>query len=398
MFMNPKRLAFLLAISALCCSASFRPALADEDAWKQAMRQGSEAFQQSNYGQAEKYFRMALKEAQVFGLRDVRTAQTLTNLGVLYKSHGQIAKAQPYFEKAVYVQEQALGSNNFEVISNKAKLCQFYLSVGERAKADQLASCVITYAQQHSKDTRQMSQSFKSLRDYYQNRPDLEDAEIMVRQAEDMTQKKGANHTIDLAVLLDNLAGAYGTKPQAEPMYKMALEIREALLPPTHMALAHSSENLAKLYVAEGKLTEAEPLFRRALEISRKTMGDRKGETLSCLDAYAQCCEKLGKNREAEELYREALQPSTDKRSGNGGGGLCQIQLGLANLLNKEGRFQEAAPYFAQALKSEENLRGPDHASLGPILDAYADVLDKTNRHAEANKLHNRAKAIRGWM
>ena len=83
---------------------------------------------------------------------------------------------------------------------------------------------------------------------------------------------------------------------------------------------------------------------------------------------------------------------------GKNSGYTAKIQIALSALLTKQGRYQEAAPLLAQALKTSESMQGPQNASLTPIIDAYADVLDKTNHHSEANKLKSRAKAIRGWM
>jgi hypothetical protein len=64
----------------------------------------------------------------------------------------------------------------------------------------------------------------------------------------------------------------------------------------------------------------------------------------------------------------------------------------------KQGRYSEASSLLSEALKTQENLQGPQNASLTPLLDAYADSLDKSNRHDLAAKMHSRSKAIRGWM
>jgi uncharacterized protein HemY len=74
------------------------------------------------------------------------------------------------------------------------------------------------------------------------------------------------------------------------------------------------------------------------------------------------------------------------------------MQIALGTLLSKQGRFGEAAPLFAEALRTNESMQGPQSATLVPILEAYGDALDKTNHHSEASKMHGRAKAIRGWM
>jgi tetratricopeptide (TPR) repeat protein len=69
---------------------------------------------------------------------------------------------------------------------------------------------------------------------------------------------------------------------------------------------------------------------------------------------------------------------------------------GFAGLLVKEGRYSEAVPYYSRALKLQEAINGPQHASLANLLDSYAYALSKANRGEEAKRLTSRAKSIRG--
>jgi tetratricopeptide (TPR) repeat protein len=344
----------LIALLVVAASLTIKAPAAFANSWEQYTQQGSEEFIQSNYGQAERQFKLALKEAETFGEHDLRLATSLTNLGVLYKAHAQIAKAEPLFERALLVQQNVLGANNFEVISTAAKLCHYYAQRGEWNKADALCARVFSYVEA------------------YQNTKE---------------------HELDLAVLADGLAKSFGDRSPSERLFQIALAIRQRALPANHMAVASSSECLARLYAGRGNQSEAEPLFRRAYEISDKTLGSIKPETLSLAESYALCCQNLGKNKEAESIYRHSLEGcehSFGKRSGY----TSKVQIGLANLLSKEGRYAEAGPLLSEALKTQEAMQGPDNVSLSPILDAYADVLDRTNRHFEASKIHNRAKAI----
>jgi len=381
-------------VALVICAINPPASSADAIAWAKYTKEGSEAFQLAKYGQAEKLFKLALREALPFGDHDARLATSLTNLGVLYKAHGQEAKALPIFERAVQIQQNALGANNIEVISSIARLCQVYISRGEWTKANNLCARVSSYAEGSMHDHVQLTNAFKTLSSYYQKHHELEDAEVLVKQAQDLTQRQSADHDLDFAVLLDGLAKAYDNKPQAEPLFKVALEIRETSLGANHMAVASSCESLAKLYMDSGRNVEAEPLFRRAFEISEKTMGIHKPETITRADCLAQCLIKLNHHQEAETLYRRALE-NCEEAFGKNSGYTAKIQLALSSLLTREGRYSEAAPLLAKALKTSESMSGPQNAALVPILEAYADVLDKTNHKSEANKLKSRARSIR---
>jgi tetratricopeptide (TPR) repeat protein len=385
---------FMCASFALTAQA----ATAGEAEWQKYSSEGAKAYDQANWGAAERSFKLALKEADSFGDADLRLASSLTNLGVLYNYRGQSSKAEPLFERAIAIKQKALGADNPEVLATVGKMCHFYLKAGNYAKADALSDKILAYADKALKDRSQVSSSFAKLSSFYQTHKELESAEILVKQAQVLTEKNGTEGDLDLAVLLDGLGGSYtaaGKLANGEQYYKRSLQIREQVLSPTHIAIASSCENLAKLYMQEGKAVQAEPLYRRALEISRKVLGEQKPETLTRTDGLAQCCIKTGHSQEAEALYRHVLE-EFEKAYGPNSGYLVTCQLSLSALLAKQGRYAEAAPLLSQAVKISEKLNGPQHASLSPILDSYADVLEKTNHKSEAAKLKARARAIRG--
>jgi tetratricopeptide (TPR) repeat protein len=385
---------FVAALCALTAQAAF----GGEEEWTKYSTEGARAYEQANWGQAERSFKQALKEAEGFGDKDLRLASSLTNLGVLYNFRGQSAKAEPLFERAIAIKQKAMGADNPEVVASVGKMCHFYLKAGNGAKADALSNKILAYADKMMKDRTNVSSSFSKLSAFYQSHKELESAEVLVKQAQEMTEKRGTEGDLELATLLDGLGGSYagaGKLAYGEQFYRRSLQIREAILSPSHIAIASSCENLAKLYLQQGKAAQAEPLYRRALEISRKVLGEQKPETLTRTDNLAQCLIKMGNPQEAESLYHHGLEVF-EKAYGKNSGYLLSCQLALSSLLAKQGRYAEAAPLLSDAVKVSEKLNGPQHASLSPILDSYADVLEKTNHKSEAAKMRGRAKAIRG--
>src|ERR1700716_3232204 len=113
----------------LCLTSlvSVSAAVAGEIEWQKYSTEGAKAYDLANWGQAERMFKLALKEAEHFGDKDLRLASSLTNLGVLYNFRAQPGKAEPLFERAIAVKQNALGPENPEVVASVGKLCQFYL-------------------------------------------------------------------------------------------------------------------------------------------------------------------------------------------------------------------------------------------------------------------------------
>ena len=68
--------------------------LGQETAWQRYMEAAGEAYQQGNYVEAEKQSLAAVQEAEKFGPDDLRLAQSLNNLAVLYRDQGRYAEAE----------------------------------------------------------------------------------------------------------------------------------------------------------------------------------------------------------------------------------------------------------------------------------------------------------------
>jgi len=219
----------------------------------------------------------------------------------------------------------------------------------------------------------------------------------MLHKLEESTHKTTANQDLELATTLDSLGRLYQGKNKfdvAERMFKNSLAFRQKTLASNHLALAYSFENLANLYLLEGKQDLAQGYFKQALDVTEKTLLPGRPEFYSRLDALAQTHNKMGQSAEAESLYRRALTliDRTSPNSYDGG----RAAYALGSLYTKQGRYADAEPLMKRALKGAEGANGPEHAVVAPILDSYADVLQKLNRVAEASRFRARAKSIRG--
>ncbi len=400
--MPPRPRQHLLAL-ALLLTTGLAPqkAWAGAQEWDKHTRSGADAFRELRYGEAEKQFQAAINEAKLFGEHDLRLATSLTNLGVLYNSRGQFDKAEPLFERAVAIKQKSLGAFDVDVVDSAARLCQFYLKRKKCEKADPICQKIIQFGDMQIRDLNNMDGSFKHLESYFSHHKDMDKAKALLAQMKQLTHGKSTNNSLELAVLLDQVADSYmerrqGTnKTESERLYKQSLGLREHVLSGNHLALAQSYANLGKLYAQEGRHALAEPLLQKAYAISKETVGTAKPQTYGYLDALAQSTLALGKPAKAEEYYRQA-QAACEAAYGKGSCQLADINLTLATLLENRGQYREAATLVGEALKIKEKINGPHHASLASVLEKYAYLLNKTDRGKEAMKLQSRAKDIKG--
>jgi len=375
----------------------------DQEQWASLSKSGQKAYESQNWGAAEKNFLAALD--QLRGASDAEKgehlADSLGNLGMLYSSRGQFAKAQSYYEKSLKVKEYVLGSYDKGVIASQVKLCQLYLNLGKRDKAMPIVDKLADYGEAQSCELAEVTNSFAKLKRFYEHHKTLDKTARSLTEAEEATFKEMKDQCQDVAILLDSVGTSIKdinteqARRQAERLYKSALALRQRTLAPSHAALASSLENLGQLYLAEGKSTRAEPLLRNSYEISVKTLGPDRGETLKRLDGLAQVLTSEGKLSEAEALYRTVLDGGQGAAP-KGSRSQADMSANMAALLVKQGRFSEAVPYYSRALKIQESISGPQSASLSTLLDSYAYALSKSNRGGEAKKLSARARSIRG--
>jgi tetratricopeptide (TPR) repeat protein len=197
--------------------------------------------------------------------------------------------------------------------------------------------------------------------------------------------------------LLD-LAGSYfhtrAAYPQALPLFRDALAIRERTLGPEHPDTATSLNNLALLRQHQGDLAGVRPLFERALAIWEKALGPEHPETLTALNNLGCLLRDQGNSTEARPLFERAL---TIRENVLGPEHLKTVTSlrNLALLLRDQGNFTEARPLFERALAISEKVLGPEHPDTATSLNSLAVLLREQGDFAGARPLHERALAIR---
>jgi tetratricopeptide (TPR) repeat protein len=83
--------------------------------------------------------------------------------------------------------------------------------------------------------------------------------------------------------------------------------IYEKSLGTDHPRVANSLNNLAALYLEQGRYAEAEPLYRRSLVIYEKSLGPDHSDVATPLNALAGLYYEQGRDADAESLVKRSL-------------------------------------------------------------------------------------------
>jgi Tetratricopeptide repeat len=83
--------------------------------WSMYTDLGNRAYQHGLYGEAEKRFKSALKEARAFGPTDRRLALSLNNLAEAYRMEGRFTDSEQSAREVLALREGAFGPTNVSV-------------------------------------------------------------------------------------------------------------------------------------------------------------------------------------------------------------------------------------------------------------------------------------------
>jgi tetratricopeptide (TPR) repeat protein len=108
--------------------------------------------------------------------------------------------------------------------------------------------------------------------------------------------------------------------------------------------------NLAALYVNEGKNAEAEPLSTAAVEVRRRVLGERHPDTLRSMANLGLLYVNSGRHGQAESLLRTALKSYEQASPDSWERYHCESLLGAS--LTGQQKYAEAEPFVVDGYRA----------------------------------------------
>ncbi|MEQ8997942.1 MAG: tetratricopeptide repeat protein [Coleofasciculus sp. B1-GNL1-01] len=366
--------------------------LAEAERLKQQVEQ---LYHQGQYSEAIPLAeRMLTLYQNLYGEEHPDIADSLTYLGILYRSQGRYSEAEPLFRQVLVMIKRLYGEEHPDIATSLNNLALLYQNQGRYSEAEPLFRQALAMRKRLlGEEHPQIATSLNHLALLYQNQGRYSEAEPLFRQALEMRKRLlGQNHP-DVATSLNNLALLYqnqGRYSEAEPLYRQALEMRKRLLGQNHPDVATSLNNLALLYQNQGRYSEAEPLFRQALEMKKRLLGEDHPWVATSLNNLALLYQNQGRYSEAEPLFRQALA-MRKRLLGQNHPDVATSLNNLAALYRNQGRYSEAEPLYRQALEMRKRLLGQEHPDVAQSLHNLAVLYDTQGRYSEAESLYRQA-------
>ena len=279
--------------------------------WSMYTDLGNRAYQHGLYGEAEKTFKSAVKEARTFGPGDRRLALSLNNLAETHRMQGRFVEAEQSAREALALREAAFGPNDASVADSLNTLALSRHAQGHPGEAVALYQRALgiwepTLGASHARVAVVLNNLAMAQRDQGQ----LDAAEATLRRSIAIREAIHGPDHVDVALGLAALAElerARGRYADSVATGLRGVAIIEAREGPEHPGVALILGEVAESYRAEGRPDQAEPLYRRALAIWERSAGWNHPRVVTTLGSLAEVRQARGDAIEAERLLSRAI-------------------------------------------------------------------------------------------
>jgi tetratricopeptide (TPR) repeat protein len=166
-----------------------------------------------------------------------------------------------------------------------------------------------------------------------------------------------------LATILGGLAAVLVDEQrfaEALPLLEESRDIRVAALGPRHETVGVSLHNLGDVHRGLGRHELAESCYLEALAIFGASGPGNDGRASITLNGLAKLRRETGRAAESEELHRRAIALSL-RVNGPANVNAALFSCDLAELLIRQGRYEEATRLLGDATRWFDESLGPDH-------------------------------------
>jgi len=347
----------------------------------------------ANYQQSKDYYLQALEILEKeLGPEHTDVATTLTGLATIDVDQGKYAEAEPLLERSLMILSNALDPNDRYLADAIMNLAECYNAQGKYDQAGPLYERALEIRRNKlSENHPDLAESLYAMGWFYFERGKYAEAEPLFKRALAIWEHEPDKR--DAATGLDALSALYrkkGNPAEAERYLKLAWEIHQVFIARDKLSVADHFEYVGLLHGDQDE-SDAESAYKAAVGIWTKALGINHPIRAFGLSNQAFYYYEHGRPAEAERLFNEALAIQQTLPNSPA---LARTLYGLARLRTNQGKYSDAEPLFKQAIAIQEKSI-PEHPDFADTLDAYADLLNKTNRLADADNARRRAELVR---
>lgn len=358
------------------------PLHAQADQWDKLMKSGTKAYDD---GMKQKYFHgwgnaapnpqfakveedllAALAQTDSFPAEDMRKARTLGALATVYMEEGKFSDAEARGTQAIALMDASAKPDDPRLGYALVHMALIYDSQGKTDQAAPLYARSLSILRNGGGADPQEMSNLQFHANFLKMYQPAASAQIY-QYTLDLKESTGVSDA-DLRLELSRLAQAQ-RGADAEQDYLRILELDKKLFGPDDVKTAGVQEELAKLYLAEGKFAAAVPLLQHSQQVKQaKPTPEHESKMDKHFDAsdalrlneeLAQAYAGAGKNSEAEELYKRII--STEESDAKQEKVLNEMTMsedlrGLAGVYLAERRYDEALETMKRTATTDDEI------------------------------------------
>ncbi len=188
----------------------------------------------------------------------------------------------------------------------------------------------------------------------------------------------------EVTAYLAELLQETGEIEASDSLFRAALEIQRAVLPPNDPALASTLTRFGGLlWFNMGDYDGADTVFREALAIRRTALDRDDPDLTSSLNSMANLLHSQGDYAGAEPFYREAIELYREQLGEHPN--VAIVESNFAALLRDKGDYEEAEAVQREALEMHRRTQGERNIDVALGLGALGSILLERGRWAEAD-------------
>lgn len=317
-----------------------------------------------------------------------------------YKTIGKYDSAQVLANKAVEINKEKFGEEDFQYAIALEMLTDVYLVIGKFKEADANINKMLEIFEPGYK-RRRLDSEYSSILEtsarYYATMGLFNEAQQNLAKANRLNNRSAASIANSSAI--DELAYLYiktGRYDETEELLNEALETRIERYGENSRFLITPYNQLARLDYIEGNYIEAQELVQKAFAIASENFGENSLQITESLMVEADIFTAIGDFERAKENIQKVINIETDLL----GGQHVELansytQLALTKYFNGE-NLDDIAKLFQQAQDIIRDNLGEDNPVYAVSLKNLSLVYTESDRFEEAINLLNSANQI--WV
>ena len=340
---------------------------------------------------------LGAKRVERLSAQPLLQARLMQTLGTVHQQLGLYDDARPLFENVLRIRERELGPTDVliaEPLRGLGEIARMrgFLPVADSALQRALDIRTAKQSIGHPDVINAMAQ-MATLR-FSQRR--LADAESVYRRVIALDSAHGADNAVRGRYLVGFGVVLFqqGRYPEAERLFRRALDIQQRVLGPDHYDVGGTLNNLGGVYYEQNEYQHALQSYEQARPVLEKSLGPKHLNVVGLVNNIGETLWKLKQYTQAESMLRQALDAKKELAPGDEGS-ISTTLHALAGVLRDQHRFREAEPIYRSALAMREKTQTTDPGPAQETLRDFAELMRQSGRAAEADRLIARADSLR---